>query len=103
MSDLSWPAARYLGRGAVRGHLELTDTHVRFRPAGVAAKVQGTPFSVQLKHVVGAGVSDGAPGLLRRRRDRLCITLGDGSEQLFDVSRPDQVAESIRERQAGRG
>lgn len=98
MNDLSWPAARYLGRGAVRGHLELTETHVKFRPAGLASRVQGTAFSIQLKHVATAGVAEGTGGLLRRKRDRLCITLGDASEQYFDVSRADEVASAIRER-----
>ncbi|TWS21939.1 hypothetical protein FK268_22385 [Tsukamurella sputi] len=102
MSDLSWPAARLLSigkrSGAVRGHLELTETHLRFRPAGLAAKVDGTPFAVQLKHVAGAGIVEDVVGLFKRTRRRLCVTLGDGSEQFFEVGRPDEVAEAVRSR-----
>ncbi|MBS4104032.1 hypothetical protein [Tsukamurella paurometabola] len=105
MSDLSWPATRVLSigkrSGAVPGHLELTDTHLRFRPAGIAAKVQGTPFAVQLKHVAGAGITEVTAGLFKRTRQRLCITLGDGSEQFFEVGRPDDVAEAVRVRLGG--
>lgn len=101
MSDLSWPATRILGRAAIRGHLELTDTHVRFRPAGVAARVEGTPFAVQLRHVAGAGIVETEGGFLRRPRQRLCVTLTDGSEQLFDAPRPDEVAAAVRERIPG--
>ncbi|NMD56758.1 MULTISPECIES: hypothetical protein [Tsukamurella] len=106
MSDLSWPAARSLSigkrSGAVRGHLELTDTHLRFRPAGIASKVQGTPFAVQLKHVAAAGTVEETVGLFKRTRQRLCVTLGDGSEQFFEVGRPDEVAEAVRGRLGGR-
>ncbi|CAM3947511.1 MULTISPECIES: hypothetical protein [Tsukamurella] len=101
MSDLSWPAARILGRAAIRGHLELSDTHLRFRPAGMAAKLQGTPFAVQLRHLAGAGVTETSGGFLRRGRQRLCVTLGDASEQVFDIPRPDDVAATIRERIPG--
>ncbi|CAM3916187.1 hypothetical protein ACXYTP_19595 [Tsukamurella ocularis] len=105
MSDLSWPAARVLSigkrSGAVPGHLELTDTHLRFRPSGIAAKLEGTPFAVQLKHVAGAGIIEETVGLFKRTRQRLCITLGDGSEQLFDTGRPDEVAETVRARLGG--
>lgn len=100
MSDLSWPAARIVGRTAIRGYLELGDSHLRFRPAGLAAKMQGAPFAVQLRHLVGAGVVE-TTGLLRRGKHRLCVTLGDASEQVFDVSRPDEVAAAIRERIPG--
>lgn len=99
---MSWPAARYLGKGAVRGHLELTPTHLKFRPAGVAARVQGTPFAVQLKHIAGAGVTEVTGGILRRSRERLCVTLGDGSEHFFGVPRPDEVAAAVRGRLAAR-
>lgn len=106
MSDLSWQATRVLRignrSGAVRGHLELTDTHLRFRPAGVASKLQGTPFSVQLKHVAAVGIVEETVGLLKRTRQRLCVTLGDGSEQFFEVGRTDEVAEAIRVRLGGR-
>ncbi|GAB3131138.1 hypothetical protein GCM10027289_16870 [Tsukamurella serpentis] len=102
MSDLSWPAVRHLdatgGRGAIRGHLDLTDAHVRFRPAGLASRFEGTGFAVQLKHLVGAGLVDRPAGLLRRPRTHLCITIGDGSEHVFGVPRPDEVAAAIRER-----
>lgn len=105
MSDLSWPATRLLSigkrSGAVRGHLELTETHLRFRPAGLASKIDGTPFSVQLKHIAGAGVVEDVVGLFKRTRQRLCITLGDGSEQFFEVGRPDEVAETVRGRVGG--
>ncbi len=105
MNDLSWPATRVLsiGRrsGAVPGHLELTDTHLRFRPAGIASKLQGTPFAVQLKHIAGAGIVEETVGLFKRTRQRLCVTLGDGSEQFFDVGRPDEVATAVRARLGG--
>ncbi|TWS20650.1 hypothetical protein FK529_04725 [Tsukamurella asaccharolytica] len=105
MTDLRWPATRVLsiGRrsGAVPGHLELTDTHLRFRPAGIASKLQGTPFAVQLKHIAAAGIAEERVGLFNRTRQRLCITLGDGSEQSFDVGRPDEVADAIRGRLGG--
>lgn len=96
MNDVSWTAARVLGRGAVKGHLELSGTHLRFRPAGMAARVAGTPFAVQLKHVGAVGVVEAEGGLLRRRRSRLCVTLGDGSEQLFEVAQPGEVAAAVR-------
>lgn len=106
MSDLSWPATRLLKIGrrsaAVRGHLDLTATHLRFRPAGIASKVDGTPFSVQLKHIAGAGIVEETVGLLKRTKQRLCVTLGDGSEQYFDTGRPDEVAEAVRTRIGGR-
>ncbi|MCS3781391.1 hypothetical protein [Tsukamurella ocularis] len=105
MSDLSWPATRVLSigkrSGAIPGHLELTATHLRFRPAGIAAKVGGTPFSVQLKHVAAVGIVDETVGLFKRTRQRLCVTLGDGSEQFFDVGRPDEVAMAVRARLGG--
>lgn len=106
MSDLSWPATRVLriGKrsGTVRGHLELTATHLRFRPAGLASKVDGTPFAVQLKHIAGAGIVEETVGVFKRTRQRLCVTLGDGSEQFFEVGRPDEVAEAVRGRLGGR-
>lgn len=102
MSDLSWPATRVLplGKrsGAVPGHLDLTGTHLRFRPTGLASKIDGTPFSVQLKHVAGAGIVEETVGLFKRTRRRLCVTLGDGSEHFFDLGRPDEVAEAVRTR-----
>lgn len=101
VSDLSWPAIRFLGRGAVRGHLDLTDTHLKFRPGGIAKKVEGTPFAVQFKHIAGAGLIEDSGGLLRRRRQKLSITLGDGSEHFFFVQDPDAVATSVRERLGG--
>ncbi|GAA1080398.1 hypothetical protein [Tsukamurella spumae] len=106
MTDLSWPATRLLSigkrSGAVRGHLELTQTHLRFRPAGLASKIDGTPFAVQFRHIVGAGIVEDVVGLFKRTRQRLCVTLGDGSEQFFDVGRPDEVAEAVRSRLGGR-
>ncbi len=105
VTELSWPAARVLGiggrTGAVRGHLELTDTHLRFRPAGLASKLEGTPFAVQLKHIGAAGIAEDTVGLFRRTRRRLCVTLGDGSEQFFDVGRADEVAAALRARLGG--
>lgn len=102
MTDLSWPATRLLriGKrsGAVRGHLELTETHLRFHPSGIASKIDGTPFSVQLKHIAGAGIVEETVGLFKRTRRSLCVTLGDGSEQFFETTRPDEVAEAVRVR-----
>jgi hypothetical protein len=104
VTSIEWPAGRLLGKSAVRGTLSLSETHVRFTPQGIAARVQGTPFAVQLKHIAAAGVVPGTPGKLLRRGtpDRLCLTLGDGSEQLFEVSEPDGAAAAIRARLAGR-
>ena len=98
VTDTNWTAARLLGKGAVRGRLELTRSHLKFVPEGLATRVPGTPFSVQLRHIAAAGVSPGTPGKFLRRGspDRLCLTLGDGSEQLFLLPDPDGAATVIR-------
>lgn len=105
MTDLSWPATRLLRVGkrtvAAPGHLDLTATHLRFRPAGLASKITGTPFAVQLKHIAGAGIVEETTGLFKRTRQRLCVTLADGSEQFFDTPRPDEVAGAVRHRLGG--
>lgn len=98
MAPTEWTAARVLGKGAVRGNLQLTSTHVRFTPRGIAARVAGTPFAVQLKHLAAAGVTPGEPGRRLRRGTgpRLCLTLGDGSEHLFLLTDADGAAAAIR-------
>lgn len=90
-----WKAARSMDRIAVPGELQVTETHVVFEPRG--RRAQGARFSVALTFVAGAGSAPGTGKVLSGgKRERLCLTLGDGSEWLFVVPELDAAVEQIR-------
>ncbi|MDF0528504.1 hypothetical protein P0W64_06035 [Tsukamurella sp. 8F] len=94
----TWSAGRSVGRGMVPGRLGLTRTHVTFEPGGVAKRTAGLRFSVQLEHVAAVGITPGTGKWLSGgKRDRLCLTLGDGSEVLFVVPELDDATACIRD------
>ncbi len=84
-----------MDRIAVPGELQLTKTHVVFEPK--SKRAHGVRFSVSLKFVAGVGRAPGTGKLLSGgKRDRLCITLGDGSEWLFVVADLQNVIDTVR-------
>ncbi|GEE00649.1 hypothetical protein nbrc107696_10950 [Gordonia spumicola] len=92
----TWTAARSMDRIAVPGQLQLTKTHIVFEPKGKRA--QGARFSVAHKFVAGVGTAPGTGRLLSGgKRERLCLTLGDGSEWLFVIADLESAAARIRE------
>lgn len=92
-----------MGRSAVPGELQLTKTHVVFEPKGRAAKVPGIRFSVALKHLAAAGTAPGTGRFLSGgKAERLCLTMGDGSEWLFVVTDAASVADEVRKRLTSR-
>ncbi|MBY4568476.1 hypothetical protein ACN95_00350 [Gordonia sihwensis] len=93
----AWRAARSMGRMAVPGELALTQTHVVFEPK--SKRAAGARFSVALKFVAAVGSAPGTGRLLSGgKADRLCLTLGDGSEWLFVIAELDDACTRIRER-----
>lgn len=80
-----WKARRPVGRGLAAGRLILTKTHITFEPKGLAARVDGMRFSVATKHVAAIGTIEGQGGRFARKIERLCLTLGDGSQWEFVV------------------
>ncbi|GAA4383353.1 hypothetical protein GCM10023147_02400 [Tsukamurella soli] len=93
----SWTANRSLGRGMVPGRLELSPTHVTFEPGRVARRTVGLRFSVRLEHIAAVGVAPGAGRWLGGgKRERLVLTLGDGSEVLFVVPELEPAVAAIR-------
>lgn len=90
-----WKAARSMDRIAVPGELQVTKTHVVFEPKG--RRAQAARFSVAFKFVVGVGTAPGTGKFFSGgKRDRLCLTLGDGSEWLFVVPELDAAIGGIR-------
>ncbi|WP_026918096.1 hypothetical protein [Gordonia shandongensis] len=93
----SWRAARSMGRLAVPGRLELTKTHVVFEPK--SERTAGARFSVALTFVAGAGRAPGTGKFFSGgKRERLSLTLGDGSEWLFVIADLDDAIEKITAR-----
>ncbi|AVL99153.1 hypothetical protein C6V83_01430 [Gordonia iterans] len=99
----TWRARRPVGRGLAAGELQLTRTHVVFEPKGLAARVDGLRFSVAVKHLVAAGTVPGSGGWFARKIDRLCLTLGDGSQWEFVVDDLPGAVEAIQGRLAQPG
>ncbi|EGD54543.1 hypothetical protein [Gordonia neofelifaecis] len=104
MSDDSplatWQAARSMGKMAVPGELQLTRTHVIFEPK--SKRAAGARFSVRLSFVAAVGTAPGTGKFFSGgKRERLCVTLGDGSEWLFVMGGLDDVTQRIRERLGG--
>lgn len=99
----TWRARRPVGRGLAAGELQLTQTHLVFEPKGLAARVDGLRFSVALKHLTAAGTVPGTGGWFARKIDRLCLTLGDGSQWEFVVDDLSDVVETIQQRLALKG
>ncbi|MBB4134131.1 hypothetical protein [Gordonia humi] len=90
-----WKAARSMDRVAVPGELQLTKTHVVFEPKG--RRALGARFSVAKTFIAGVGTAPGTGKLFSGgKQDRLCITLGDGSEWLFVVPELSVAIERIR-------
>ncbi|MCF8609067.1 hypothetical protein L5G28_02670 [Gordonia sp. HY285] len=90
-----WTAARSMDRVAVPGELQVTKTHVVFEPKG--RRAPGARFSVAFKFVVGVGTAPGTGKFFSGgKRERLCLTLGDGSEWLFVVPDLDAAMAGIR-------
>ena len=94
----SWSGARKVGRGLIRGQLELTKTHLVFEPKGMAARADGARFSVAFGFVAAAAAVPGTGGFFSGgKAPQLCVTLGDGSEWYFLVKDLGDAVESIRE------
>ncbi|MFC0316095.1 hypothetical protein ACFQNE_11765 [Gordonia phosphorivorans] len=93
----AWKARRPVGRGLAGGQLILTRTHITFEPKGLAARVDGLRFSVATKHVAAIGTAPGQGGRFARRIERLCITLGDGSQWEFVVDDLPEVVAALTE------
>lgn len=90
-----WKAARSMDRIAVPGELQVTKTHVVFEPKG--RRTQSARFSVAFTFVAGVGTVPGTGKFFSGgRRERLCLTLADGSEWLFVVPELDAAVERIR-------
>lgn len=86
-----------MDRLAVPGELQLTKTHVVFEPK--SARAQGARFSVALKYVAGVGTAPGTGRFFSGgRRERLCLTLGDGSEWLFVIADLQAALDAVRAR-----
>ncbi len=97
MTDPSWQCNRAIGRGMIPGRLELTRTHVVFEPGRLAKRTAGLRFSVRLEHIAAVGVAPGTGGWRSGgKRDRLCLTLGDGSEQFFVLADIEAALQAIR-------
>lgn len=93
----TWQAARSMGKVAVPGQLQLTKTHVVFEPK--SARTAGARFSVALTFVAAVGSAPGTGKFLSGgKRERLCVTLGDGSEWLFVITELDDATSQIRSR-----
>lgn len=93
----TWQAARSMGKVAVPGELALTKTHVVFEPK--SKRAAGTRFSVALTFVAAVGSAPGTGRMLSGgKQERLCLTLGDGSEWLFVISDLADAAAQIRGR-----
>lgn len=93
----TWPAARSMGKLAVPGELALTRTHVVFEPK--SKRAAGTRFSVALTFVAAVGSAPGTGKFFSGgKRERLCLTLGDGSEWLFVMTDLADATTRIRER-----
>lgn len=91
-----WKAGRPLGRGLAKGQLQLTKTHVVFEPGGMSKRLDGVRFAVSYKFLKAVGAAPGAGGWLSGgKRDRLCLTLGDGSQWFFLVSDLDDAVQAI--------
>lgn len=75
----------------------MTKTHVVFEPKSTRAP--GARFSVALTFVAGVGSAPGTGKFFSGgKRDRLCVTLGDGSEWLFVMGELDDATRQIRKR-----
>ncbi len=84
-----------MDRIAVPGQLQLTKTHVVFEPK--SKRAAGARFSVAHKFVAGVGTAPGTGKFLSGgKQDRLCLTLGDGSEWLFVISDLESATARIR-------
>ncbi|MGB3303798.1 hypothetical protein [Gordonia sp. (in: high G+C Gram-positive bacteria)] len=95
----TWQAGRSMGKLAVPGQLQLTKTHVVFEPK--SARAAGARFSVALTFVAAVGRAPGTGKFLSGgKRERLCITLGDGSEWLFVMPELADATEQISSRLA---
>lgn len=93
----TWRAARSMGKVAVPGELQLTKTHIVFEPK--SARTQGARFSVAITFVAAVGMAPGTGKFFSGgKRDRLCVTLGDGSEWLFVIAELDEAIRQIRGR-----
>lgn len=93
----TWRAARSMGKVAVPGELQLTKTHVVFEPK--SQRAFGARFSVALTFVAAVGSAPGTGKFFSGgKRDRLCVTLGDGSEWLFVIGELDDATSRIRAR-----
>ncbi|MBM7368737.1 hypothetical protein [Gordonia hydrophobica] len=93
----TWRAARSMGKVAVPGELQVTKTHVVFEPK--SARTSGARFSVALTFVAGVGPAPGTGRFFSGgKRERLCITLGDGSEWLFVIAELEAAIAQIRGR-----
>ena len=93
----TWRAARSMGKVAVPGELQLTRTHVVFEPK--SSRIDGARFSVALTFVAAVGSAPGTGKFFSGgKRDRLCVTLGDGSEWLFVIGELDDATRQIRGR-----
>lgn len=95
----AWRAVRSMGAGAVPGQLQLTETHVVFEPK--SKRLAGARFSVAFTFIAAVGTAPGTGRFFSGgKRDRLCITLGDGSEWLFVIADLDEALARIRARLA---
>lgn len=90
----TWTAARSMGKLAVPGQLQLTKTHVVFEPK--SERTAGARFSVALTFVAAVGAAPGTGKFFSGgKRERLCVTLGDGSEWLFVITDLDDATKQI--------
>ena len=92
----TWKAARSVDRIAVPGELQVTRTHVVFEPKG--RRAFAARFAVKRSFIAGVGTAPGTGKFFSGgKQDRLCITLGDGSEWLFVVPSLDAAITGIRD------
>ena len=97
----TWKAARSMDRVAVPGELQVTKTHVVFEPKG--RRAQGARFAVKRSFIAGVGRAPGTGKFFSGgKQERLCLTLGDGSEWLFVVPALDEAITGIGEWMAKR-
>lgn len=84
-----------MDRVAVPGELQVTKTHVVFEPKGKRAA--GARFSVAFSFIAGVGTAPGTGKFFSGgKSERLCLTLGDGSEWLFVLPELDAAVTRIR-------